>query len=212
MNILVCTPYRPSTHPALVERWWSNAHRLASQLASRGIWLLSLAIADTNEPQPRETGFAAHARARNSLLDAIDLSAYDYLYWVDIDILRWADGLIDWALKHNPDGVTAPAVVLDRYIDRFYDTWGFLERKQPARLYPPWFEQSGSIITLDSVGCCYLIPAIVYRDGARYQDLSGATEHLSVCLAARRQHRAVLANLDFRATHAYLPEYGEDVH
>jgi len=210
-RILACTPYRPSTHPALVERWWDSAHALAAQLAPQGVSLLSLALADRDTASVPGR-FGAHARARNALLEAIDLSAYDYLYWVDADIIRWPAGLIDWALTHNPDGVTAPAVLLDRYIDRFYDTWGFLEAGQPAALYPPWFAESGPVITLDSVGCCYLIPAVIYRDGARYHEIAGATEHLSVCLAARRDHRAILANLDLRAIHAYLPEYGEALH
>jgi hypothetical protein len=156
--------------------------------------------------------FSAHARARNALLDACDLGAYDYLYWVDIDIIRWPDGMIAWALAHNPDGVSAPAVLLHRYQDRFYDTLGFLEAGAEARLYPPWFDQAGPVLDLSSVGSCYIIPAGVYRDGARYADTAGATEHLSVMQACSGQGRRVVANLALRAVHAYLPEYGEPTH
>jgi hypothetical protein len=126
--------------------------------------------------------------------------------------VRWPEGLIAWALEHNPDGVTAPAVVLDRYVDRFYDTLGFLEQGKQARLYPPWFDQAGPIVELDSVGSCYIIPATVYRDGARYRDHAGATEHLSVMQACRDAGRRVVANLSLTAVHAYLPEFGEPLH
>jgi hypothetical protein len=207
-RILVCTPYRATTHPALLLRWRTHAQTLAN------VWpcISSLALIDTVGSLPKDERFAAHARARNALLDAIDLGAYDYLYWIDIDIIQWPDGLIAWALAHNPDGVTAPSVVLDRYVDRFYDTWGYLEHGVPARLYPPWFDQAGPLIELDSVGSCYMLPATVYRDGARYHDHAGATEHLSVMQACRDAGRRVVANLELIAVHAYLPEFGEALH
>lgn len=202
-RILICTPYRQTTHPALLERWDAQAAALG---------LDTLRLPDSGAPWLNDGRFSAHARARNAVLEDIDLGAYDYLFWVDIDLVVWPAELLDWALTHNPDGVTAPAVVLDRYIDRFYDTWGFLEAGRPAALYPPWFQQAGSVVTLDSVGCCYLIPAAVYRDGARYGDTPGATEHLSVMRACQAQGRRVVANLELRAVHAYLPEYGEALH
>jgi hypothetical protein len=204
-RILICTPYRASTHPLLVERWERHAQALIAKQSG----VKALLHGDTSAPQHSDGRYSAHARARNALLDAIDLGAYDYLYWVDVDIICWPDGLLDWALKHNPDGVSAPAVTLHRYVDRFYDIWGFLEGGQPTRPYPPWFDGAGPIVELDSVGCCYVIPAQIYRDGARYRDTPGtATEHLSVMQACREQGRRIIANLDLRAVHAYLPEYG----
>jgi hypothetical protein len=207
-SILVCTPYRDGTHPELVRRWKVHAQTVAN------IWpnVTSLAMRDIVGDQPREGLFTAHARARNTLLNTIDLGDYDYLYWIDIDIIRWPEGLIAWALTHNADGVTAPAVVLDRYRDRFYDTWGYLEHGVPARLYPPWFDQAGPLVALDSVGSCYIIPATVYRDGARYADHAGATEHLSIMQACRDAGRRVVANLELTAVHGYLPEFGEALH
>lgn len=202
-RILICSPCRITTHPDLIARWRANA----AALGLRAQLLYDAGVAHVDDGR-----FSAHARARNALLGSIDLGAYDYLYWIDVDIIQWPVGLLDWALDHNPDGVSAPAVALHRYADRFYDTWGFLEHGQPARLYPPWFDGAGPILDMDSVGCCYLIPAAIYRDGARYRDTPGATEHLSVMQAARAQGRRVLANLDFRAVHAYLPDYGEALH
>ena len=75
-----------------------------------------------------------------------------------------------------------------------------------------WFDATDRVVELDSVGCCYVIPTAVYRAGARYADTPGATEHLAVCQAVRRQGRRVLAHVGIRATHAYLPDYGEALH
>lgn len=207
-RILVCTPYRAETHPRLLAKWIAHEQQLSL------IWpgITPRLSPDTVGSLPGDGAYAAHARARNALLDSIDLGAYDYLYWVDIDLIGWPEGLIAWALEHNPDGVTAPAVVLHRYQDRFYDTWGFLEQGKPARLYRPWFDQAGPVVDLTSVGSCYLIPAGVYRDGARYQHTPLATEHASVMRFCRDQGRRVCANLALRAVHAYLPEFGEALH
>lgn len=205
-RILICTPYRAATDPRLLMRWRSNAEALATERPG----VTHMLLCDMDGVRSGDGRYAAHARARNALLSSIDLGSYDYLYWVDVDIITWPDGLLDWALTHNPDGVSAPAVVLHRYVDRFFDIWGFLERGHPTRPYPPWFDQAGPIVELTSVGCCYVIPAQIYRDGARYQHTPGeATEHLTVMQAAREQGRAIRANLDLRAIHAYLPDYGE---
>lgn len=202
-RVLVCTPYRATTHPALIDRWQANAARVGAP---------SLLKRDHGDILPGDGRYSCHARARNALLGTIDLGDYDYLYWVDVDIERWPDGLLDWAMTYNPDGISAPAVLLHRYVERFFDFWGFLEAGRPARIYPPWFDQAGPIVELTSVGCCYVIPAQIYRDGARYVDTPGeATEHLSVMQAAAAQGRRIVANLDYRAVHAYLPDYGESL-
>lgn len=207
-RILVCTPYRATTHPRLIAQWLTHADALAARWPQMGTQMLC----DGGGALPKDGRFSAHARARNAVLDAIDLGAYDYLYWIDVDMVQWPSGLIDWALDYNPDGISAPAVVLHRYVDRFYDTWGFIHQGQVAALYPPWFASDGPVLDMESVGCCYLLPAQIYRDGARYQDTPGATEHYSVMQAARSQGRRVLANLEIRAVHAYLPDYGEALH
>jgi hypothetical protein len=212
-HILLCTPYRPSIHPALLERWKANAEALAAAPGHASVTEISALLMPFDGGSEIDDGrFSAHARSRNAVLDAINLDDYDYLYWIDADIVAWPSGLLSWALTHNPEGVSAPAVTLDRCGDRFYDILGYLEDGVGARMFTPWFNQGGRIVTLESVGCCYVIPAAVYRGGARYQDTPGATEHLSVMAAASGQGRPILANLGLRAIHAYLPDYGEALH
>lgn len=90
---------------------------------------------------------------------------------------------------------------------------------------PPYFRQSGPVYDLDSVGCCYLVPADIYRRGARHEEdpgsrrwieLHGAsaddtprrdwqdiayTDHYSVCAFARQQGLPVRAFADLIALH-----------
>jgi SAM-dependent methyltransferase len=59
---------------------------------------------------------------------------------------------------------------------RFYDIAGFVEQGRWARFTPPFFDQLGPVFELDSVGCCYLVNADLYRHGARHQlDQASAT-------------------------------------
>jgi FkbM family methyltransferase len=74
--------------------------------------------------------------------------------------------------------------------------------------YPPYWRNPGFPLTdMDSVGCVYLIPAAVYRSGARYIATDGYTEHYAVCQHARAEGRRVGCLVTHTAAHAYLDEY-----
>lgn len=215
MTILICTPYRATTHPALIATWQQNAQKARRVLGDVETFLLP-----DNGGAHMPGDYSSNATARNRVLDAVDLNAYTHLLWCDIDLIRWDARFAAWALAENPHGITAPAVILDTpgndYYGLagpiFYDTLGYIEQGHRARLEPPWFEQEGPIVELDSVGCVYCVPSRLYQDGARYQQLDGRTEHEGVMRAARAQGIPIVANLEYQAIHAWLPEYGEGMH
>lgn len=205
-RMLICTPYREHTPRTLLSQWHQHAQALQAQHPEHAI-----GICMWRHDALKRTGdmrYSPHARARNALLDALHLAAYDYVFWVDVDLIVWPTGLLAWALAHNPDGITAPAVLLQHRVDHFYDTLGYIEHGHMARHEPPWFDQPGPVVALDSVGCCYLIPAQLYRDGARYVGATDRTEHEGVMVAARAQGRPIVANLDYFAVHAWVSDYG----
>jgi hypothetical protein len=100
--------------------------------------------------------------------------------------------------------------MLDRCQNRFYDIGGFIEKGNRARMWPPHFDQQGAVIELDSVGCCYLVPAALYRDGVRYSPppTDYYVEHWSVMQAAKRRGYRIVALSGVQVTHAWLPDYG----
>ena len=60
--------------------------------------------------------------------------------------------------------------------ERFYYIAGFVEQGRWARFTPPFFDQPDPVFELDSVGCCYLVNADLYRHGARHElDHASAT-------------------------------------
>ena len=96
-----------------------------------------------------------------------------------------------------------------------------------ARFTQPYFDQPGPVYRLDSVGCCYLVNADLYRWGAKHEldyasktfiaenrewpedaipnNQAGAansyTEHYSVCAFAREAGLPVRAFADLIALH-----------
>ena len=70
------------------------------------------------------------ARLRNRMLDSIDLHAFDYLLWIDSDVIEIPADLPTTLINANPTGVTAPLVLIEEPgplgKNQFYDTTAFV--------------------------------------------------------------------------------------
>ena len=95
---------------------------------------------------------------------------------------------------------------------RWYDTAGYIYKGQNANLFPPYFPTEECVVDMDSVGMSYLVPVEVFKEN-KYEPPTGfATEHYSICQAAKRMGYRVLCDLNITIIHAFLPKYGEDCH
>jgi SAM-dependent methyltransferase/GT2 family glycosyltransferase len=161
-----------------------------------------------------------------------------WVFWVDADIVDYPSCLVEELIQRAEGGVAAPLVLMEGDASeparqdgfgpgRFYDVAGFVEEGRWARFTLPYFNQTGPIFNLDSVGSCYLINADIYRNGAAHvidpasdkfvqtsrtwpkdaiarnqQGPANAfTEHYSVCQFALRQGLPVRAFADLIARH-----------
>jgi hypothetical protein len=207
-NILILTPFRPSTHPALVARAAVLADALIAAHPEHPFIAVRMPVAGIHTG-PR---YSAHADARNTLLDLAPLGWADLVLWADVDLIDYPADLVRRLLAL--DGIAAPAVVMR---GRFYDIGGFIQPGgAPFRQDAPWCAQPGPVVDLESVGCLYLAPAWIYRDPPemRYRPDGPAygVEHHSVCSAARALGVPVRADLSILAEHAWPPDYGEAPH
>ena len=211
MNILVLQPTRPNHPQALRER--------AEVLLARLLWgnpdmHFDLCPDDTAlRVPPHPSKYLRHAMIRNYMLDTYLKDQHDYVFWVDSDLIDYDADLPTRLLEANPGGITAPLALLSEtsgFTDRFYDIGGFIEKGHRARMWRPWFDQTGDVIDLDSVGCCYLAPAQLYRDGVRYSPppTDYYVEHWSVMKQARDRGYRVRCLTTCAAVHAWLPDYG----
>jgi hypothetical protein len=221
MTTLVLIPARPDLHPALRAQALYLAHALEGEteiVLDDRPWH---GDAQNYGDWPRR--IRASAELRQAVLEDALQSHHRAVLWVDADVISYPVDLLARLDALGPENVTAPAVTLDRWKDRFYDIGGFLERRGGClaftRMDLPWFDQPGPVVELESVGCVYRVPADVYREGATHHvveddasPLGAWSDHYSVCRAALAMGRKVRADLSVRAVHAWLEDFGERAH
>lgn len=211
MNILVLQPIRPSNPPAL--RAVADALLARLESANPGM-RFDICQDDSAIPiPPHPSIYMRHATVRNYMLDTYLKPEHDAVLWIDSDLIDYPSDLPTLLYQAAPGAIVAPLVLLSEtsgWKDRFYDIGGFVERGNRARMWQPWFDQDGTLIDLDSVGCCYLTPATLYQDGVRYAPppTDYYVEHWSVMQQARRRGYRVCCLTTARAVHAWLPDYG----
>lgn len=208
MRVLVLQPIAPNHPAALRER--ATALLAALPAANFG---MSFDIRQDDaalEIPPHHSRYMRHATVRNYMLDAYLREEHDAVFWVDSDLIDYPADLPTRLAEFGDRTIAAPMATLDRWPNRFYDIGGFIEQGNRARMWAPWFQQQGDVIELDSVGCCYLAPAELYRGGVRYAPppTDYYVEHWSVMTQARALGYRVIGLTGVRAIHAWLPEYG----
>lgn len=235
-SVLVLTPISPTLDPAVLRR----ARELAER-AINGMRGSRIVYDDTGEAPPRGSTFPHRLAAMTPLRQAmIDRHLRDekWVFWVDADLVDYPANLLEELISRAEGGIAAPLVLMEGDLSepaysagfgpgRFYDIAGFIENGRWARFTQPYFDQPGPVYRLDSVGCCYLVNADLYRWGAKHeldhaskafiaenrdwpedaitQNQSGLansfTDHYSVCEFARKVAVPVQAFADLIAYH-----------
>lgn len=234
MRILTIIPVKPNLHIQLKERAWKAAAAMDGCNPAHEISYLF-----DYTPIPSEPGdcrpWSKVTRIRNKILDSINLSAWDYLLWIDADVVSYPPNMPTLLIEANPGGVTAPVVMVEG-TDAFYDWTAFIFKGasgiQPetrgqiaGRNLMRVSELPSDVTEMDCVGTVTMVPTEVHRTppltespmlnmriGARYFDDASRTDHFSVCLAAREMGRKVCVVKSIVAKHACLPQYGENWH
>lgn len=156
--------------------------------------------------QSDRTPWSRVAKIRNKMMDKVNWDNYDYFMWIDSDIVYYPADFPSTAIALNPDGITAPLVLIEQST-RFYDWCGFQRHnctslKHPSLgkrfreryvsgrnigLNPPYVEGAKRLVPMDCVGCMYLCPVrVIHPATATYG------RHLEELLD--RFHRANVAN------------------
>lgn len=211
MNILILQPIRPCNPPALRGR--ASALLSALPAANPGMSFdIRQDDAELDIP-PHPSLYMRHATVRNYMLDRYLTEEHDAVLWIDSDLIEYPADLPTRLAEFGERTIVAPLALLSPsagWPGRFYDIGGFIEKGNRARMWRPYFEQQGEIIELDSVGCCYLAPAALYRAGVRYSPpvTDYYVEHHSVMTEARRRGYRVCCLTTTHVIHAWLPDFG----
>lgn len=214
MKVLVATPHRVNQSKEFIEG--TKRH-----FAGLTYWDKEIALFP-NEIQSQNK-YGANATARNMLIDNCLKDEHDYVLWMDVDLVKVPADLIEQLLKVSEEAIVAPFVYVEKRNEYaqadwdnggwFYDTGGFCRGIEFAHPFWPHFQgYAGGLIELSSVGCCYIVPAWLYRKGLRYSVTGNEVEHLSFCDSARQAGVRVFATDETHVLHAFLPRHGEQWH
>jgi hypothetical protein len=207
-KILVAVPVELPINPPIHEKTQALLETLTSaQFELEPVMHYNIRTSVQTGPK-----YSAHARARNDLIDTHLRDDHEFVLWIDDDIVEYPANVVD-LLYVDDNTIVAPTVVVESQPTIFYDTHGFrtLTGEEVSQSFPR-FSAEPKHIELAAVGCMYLIPAALYRDGVRYEATPRHTEHWSVMKAARDRGYRVLCDKLTTIYHAYLPRYGEKWH
>ncbi|CAM3037432.1 hypothetical protein [Rariglobus hedericola] len=232
-SVLVLIPVKPGTDPAIIAQ--------ARTLAERALAVLPAGTASrivfddrgrAPDRQDHAWRIAALAAIRQGMIET-HLRDERWVFWPDIDLVDYLPDLIANLIRRSEGGIAAPMIFMDKATSSvggplFYDVAGFVEQGHWATSQPPYFKQRGPVYDLESVGSCYLVPADLYRRGARHEEDPGSrrwietrgssssdtqlrdwtnqsyTEHYSVCSFARQNGLPVRAFADLIAVHEHV--------
>jgi hypothetical protein len=231
-TVLVIVPRKPALHQAIRDR---NDGAIRNMIQARGNAELDFAVLLDQRPAPPvgqvRTPWTKVAAVRNRLCDEICLEAFDYVLWIDSDVVGFPPELPALLIESNPQGISAPMVLIEG-TQRFYDWAAFLEEGSshlaprdphliPGRNLsdqpPYWFNGTPAtdIVAMDCVGTIVCVPGRLYAaisGRAPYEDHYSFTDHFSICRFWRLEGHKVTVDRRLVAGHADLPLYGESWH
>jgi len=219
MNILVCVPIRPDLNKTLKEKCFKLIEGLPAANPEH-----TISTHFDESKIPNNIGGTIKKNARNKLLSEVDLNKWDYLLWIDADIVDYPLDMPTKLINCNPTGISAPLILIENS-KKFYDYGAFAihnrgdlpsndKTLKRVRTFPPYWEKEPieRIVPMDGVGTVTMIPSWIYKNGVKYTDTK-FTEHYSICQAVRKAGHSVVCNRDIIAYHADLPKYeGEKWH
>jgi hypothetical protein len=116
-------------------------------------------------------------RIRNIMIHKYPIKNYDYLFLIDSDIVDYPHDFIKRAIGLNPNGITAP-LVLVQHTSLFYDTAGFQLnnstnltknkilnndfKKISINYQPPYINDNSRLTEVDCVGSIYVVPTYIF--------------------------------------------------
>jgi hypothetical protein len=227
-KILVCVPTRPDLNPTLKRTGWRLA--IEMQIASpehEFEFCFDFRKVPSMEGDVRP--WSKVARARNMLLASrpnVSVN-YDYLLWIDADVVSYSPDMAARLIGANPNGITSPLVLIDG-TNLIYDwaanimegkshiepenRWNVIGRnlQHPPPYWPT--KQDGPLVDMDCTGTITMVPAWIYGV-AKYEDHPAFTDHFPICEAALDRGMRVCTDLTNIAYHAALEHYaGETNH
>lgn len=208
MRILILIPTKPTLCQALRSRSIELTARLPDGNPDHELIIVHDYRKVESLPTDK-TAWARVTRARQALLDSFHLLIFkfDYVLWIDADVVEYPPDMPSRLIEANPDGIAAPMVFVEGREARFYDWAAFIqsgrshiEPANPVQIKgrnlahdaPYWdveppdrtFGHMG-IMPMDCVGTIVMIPSNLMT-GHIFEDHSVFTDWFTLCKKARK--------------------------
>jgi hypothetical protein len=210
--VLVAVPMKPDLSPKIFKRCMAAVGSLTyphrDGVVHNGPF----------EPDPSRA-CSRQAAARNRVLEDGVKPRHTHVLIMDADIVGAPADLIERLLEVSMTDIVAPHVYTEKLKPHqpgsfknggwFYDTGAFIQDGKTRNMWQP---DLPGVQEMDSVGCCYLMPADIWRKGVRYEPVGHEIDHLSFMRGAKALGYRIWATSEIVVEHAYLPKYGEEWH
>ena len=224
-KILICIPIKPTLNPILLQKCLELIGKLPAANPDHQVSTYL-----DFERVPSEPGdcrpWSKVARARNRMVSRIEPDNYDYLLWIDADVIDYPLDLPTKLIQGNKDGISSPMVMIEGG-DTFYDWAAFIlagkdhirpdyrERIEGRNINPnaPYWptEPSEQIVDMDCTGTICMVPSWIYKH-CKHEDHPAFTDWFPLAKVCRDHGKRVTVDRSIKAVHAYLPKYGEAFH
>lgn len=223
MRILIATAVHRKLPLVLQQSCLALAHRVIASDRNHdfGLWM---DFRDCPEV-PRLSPWSRICRVADRALEAVELMLWDYVLWVDADVVDYPHDICTRLLSVN-NGITAPLPLIEGSA-RLYDTAACIQDGgdtiHPGRAgnipgrnlrhEPPYWDHQPSerFVEMDCVGMCLLVPGWLFAK-VGVPDHPAFTGWHGVCKTARDHGVKVGIDRETIAYHAELPKYGLNWH
>lgn len=175
-KVLIMVPYLESQNLYFLEKMMYHINKVKENNSE-----LDIDFALDNERINKEpsdyTPWSKVKRIRNLMIHKYPIKDYDYLFLIDSDILDYPHRFISRAIGLNPDGITAPLVLVEN-TTLFYDIAGFQQNNKTVILkdnllnnnfekitinrQPPYICDNNYLSEIDCVGSIYVVPSNIF--------------------------------------------------
>ncbi len=132
-RVLVAIPIKPEMHPYLKK----NAIEHASELVLGNPKFDVVLHFDFTEIPKVPTDvrpWSKVARIRNKIVDSVKWDTYDYVLWIDADVVEYPKDILTQLIEANPTGICSPLVLIEK-TELWYD-WAAFVMKGCATIHP----------------------------------------------------------------------------
>jgi len=212
MKILIASAVYRGLPLALQNSALALAHRaiLADTAHEFGLWL----DFRTRAKDEAESYYSRICKVADAAISSVKLLEWDYVLWVDADVVEYPADICSRLLSQNPGGITAPLPLIEGG-DRLYDTLGCVDvdGRHLANDAPYWrTPPTDRFVEMQGVGMCLLVPGWVFAKSGVPECGPAFAGWMAACRLARESGLRVGIDRETIAYHADLPKHGLAYH